>query len=93
MTKKKQPNTLFIIFTSLAMLAVLIMVITLVLSNFKTNVYDVCCKQNNASYIMYECQCNYFNSCENLTCGAYCQFQDGHLENADKIKCSLNVTN
>jgi hypothetical protein len=70
------------------------MLIVAILSQFKLSVDDECCKQNNATYVFYECQCNEALGlrCDNLTCGSYCRFADGHLENTNTIKCGVNET-
>jgi hypothetical protein len=88
------------IFIGIIIVCIIIAATTLILSDITISSDEICCTQNNATYIFYECQCSpvlsLFNGkdiCKDLTCGSYCRFKDGSLIKAKEIKCIVNMTN
>jgi hypothetical protein len=90
-------NKIINIFIVVLLIAVVFAIALALLSMMSVDMNDACCKENNASYVFFECQCstalNFFNgydACENLTCGSFCQFSDGDLKKTTDMECEIN---
>ena len=90
--QSSKKNLVIQIFIGTFFIIVMIMLVIVILSYMGDTASEECCKQYNATYVWFECQCGVVGCSEDLQCGNYCYFDDGHYEQTDKLNCVFNST-